>query len=182
MIKFSSIDNIYNEYLNDLYSYAQHLGFDENTTMDAIHDVFYKLCTNHSSLNEIKNLKSYLLRSLRNRLIDIKRGNRNILTNNISEEDIPEELPFDLYVTVEDELIMKEDAEEIKQKVESVLNRLTNRQREVIYLRYIQKYDYEETAKIMQISIAACRNLISKSLIKMKDSTIPISLILLFIN
>lgn len=100
MIKFSSIDNIYNEYLNDLYSYALHLGFDENTTMDAIHNVFYKLCTNHSSLNEIKNLKSYLLRSLRNRLIDIKRGNRNILTNNISEEDIPEELPFDLYVTV----------------------------------------------------------------------------------
>jgi len=52
-IEFSDIASTYNEYLDTLYAYALHLGFDEQTAMDAIHDVFYKLCIQHSSLNEI---------------------------------------------------------------------------------------------------------------------------------
>lgn len=181
MIKFAKIDVIYNKYLDTLYSYALHLGFDEQITMDAIHDVFYKLCTKHSSLNEISNLKSYLLRSLRNRLIDIKRTTRE--TNDlVDDNDIEDDMPFNLSVTIEDELIMKEDAEEIKKKVEEVLDQLTDRQREVVFLRYIQEYSYEETSEIMQISIAACRNLVSKSFLKIKNSNIPVLMFLLYIS
>jgi RNA polymerase sigma factor (sigma-70 family) len=133
MIQFSNIASTYNEYLDTLYSYALHLGFDEQTAMDAIHDVFYKLCTHHSSLNEINNLKSYLFRSLRNRLIDIKRINRENTTPFTGQDDVSEVLPFQLHITIEDELIMKEDAEEIRLRVENVLNRLTDRQREIVY-------------------------------------------------
>ena len=73
-IKFSHIASTYNKYLDSLYAYALHLGFDEESAMDAIHDLFYKLCTKHASLDEIQNLKFYLFRSLRNRLIDHKRS------------------------------------------------------------------------------------------------------------
>ena len=180
MIQFSNIAYTYNEYLDTLYSYALHLGFDEQTAMDAIHDVFYKLCTHHSSLNEINNLKSYLFRSLRNRLIDIKRINREDTAP--PQDEIKDVLPFQLHVTIEDELIMKEDAEEIRLKVENVLNRLTDRQREIVYLRYIREQSYEEIAEIMQISVAACRNLISKSISKLKESTLPITLFLMIVR
>ena len=57
-VNFSDIASIYDEYLNNLYSYAIHLGFDEQTAMDAIHDIFYKLCINQSALKEIANHKS----------------------------------------------------------------------------------------------------------------------------
>lgn len=93
-----------------------------------------------------------------------------------------EYLPFQLNVTVEDELIMKEESEEIRQKVESVLNRLTQRQREIIYLRYIQECSYEEISDIMQISIAASRNLVSKSVTKLKESSLSLTLLLLMIK
>lgn len=182
MIQFSNIASTYNEYLDTLYSYALHLGFDEQTAMDAIHDVFYKLCTHHSSLNEINNLKSYLFRSLRNRLIDIKRINRENTAPFTGQDDVSEVLPFQLHVTIEDELIMKEDAEEIRLKVENVLNRLTDRQREIVYLRYIREQSYEEIAEIMQISVAACRNLISKSISKLKESSLTIALFLLVVK
>lgn len=181
MIQFSNIAYTYNEYLDSLYSYALHLGFDEQTAMDAIHDVFYKLCKQYSSLNEINNLKSYLFRSLRNRLIDIRRTNREDTIPFSSQYDVQETLPFQLYVTVEDKLIMAEDAEEIRLKVEKVLNRLTDRQREIVYLRYIKEQSYEEIAEIMQISVAACRNLISKSMTKLKDSALSIALLLFMI-
>ncbi|SFK34953.1 RNA polymerase sigma factor [Proteiniphilum acetatigenes] len=182
MIQFSNIASTYNEYLDTLYSYALHLGFDEQTAMDAIHDVFYKLCTHHSSLNEINNLKSYLFRSLRNRLIDIKRINRENTTPFTGQDDVSEGLPFQLHITIEDELIMKEDTEEICRKVENVLNRLTDRQREIVYLRYIKEQGYEEIAEIMQISVAACRNLVSKSISKLKESSLTISLLLLVVK
>lgn len=182
MIQFSNIASTYNEYLDTLYSYALHLGFDEQTAMDAIHDVFYKLCTHHSSLREINNLKSYLFRSLRNRLIDIKRINREDTTPFTGQDDGSEALPFQLHVTIEDELIMKEDAEEIRLKIENVLNRLTDRQREIVYLRYIREQSYEEIAEIMQISVESSRNLISKSLAKLKESTLPITLFFLFVR
>lgn len=168
MIKFSNISSAYNEYLDMLYSYSLYLGFDEQIAMDAIHDVFYKLCTRHSSLDEISNLKSYLFRSLRNRLIDIKRTNREDIGFFNSEDETYEILPFQLHITIEDELIMKEDAEEISQKIKNLLNQLTDRQREAIYLRYIKEMSYEEIAKIMHISIEACRNLISKAISRMK--------------
>lgn len=180
-IEFSEIASAYNEYLDDLYAYALHMRFDEQTVMDAIHDVFYKLCTHYSSLNEINNLKFFLFRSLRNRLIDIKRVNRENTISLHAPDEPQEMLPFQLYVTIEDEIIMKEDAEEISQKIENVLGRLTNRQREIIYLRYIQEQSYEEIAGIMQISIESSRNLLSKTLTKLKGA-LTISLLLPYIH
>lgn len=182
MIQFPNIASTYNEYMDSLYSYALHLGFDEQTAMDAIHDVFYKLCTHHSALNEINNLKSYLFRSLRNRLIDIKRTNKEDTLLHTTQEETQDTLPFQLSVTIEDELIMEEDTKEILQKVENVLSRLTDRQREIVYLRYIKEQSYEEIAEIMQISVAACRNLISKSISKLKESPLPSILFLLMIQ
>ena len=175
MIHFQHIASTYNEYYETLYSYALHMGFDKQTAMDAIHDVFYKLCTHHSSLSEINNLKFYLIRSLKNRLIDIKRNDRESAVSVSSQDEIQKALPFQLQVTVEDKLIMKEDAEEICRKVEAVLSRLTDHQREIVYMRYIKEQSYEEIAEIMQISIASCRNLISKSLTKLKESSLPVS-------
>lgn len=182
MIQFSNIASTYDKYLDTLYSYALHMGFDAQSAMDAIHDVFYKLCINHSSMHEINNLKSYLFRSLRNRLIDINRTSKEGVASFSTNENLREIPPFELYVTVEDELIKEEDAKEIRLKVENVLSRLTDRQREIVYLRYIRELKYEEISDIMQISVAACRNLISKSLTKMKESSLTITLFLLFVR
>ena len=176
---FSNIAAIYDENLNALYSYALHLGFDEQTSMDAIHDVFYKICIMNTNIFELSNIKSYLFRAVRNRLIDIKRVNK-IFDDNFEIEESETNLPFQLNVTVEDEFIEKEDSEEIKRKVENVLNNLTDRQREIVFLRYIQEHSYEEIAEIMNMTIESSRNLISRSLLKLKETNLP-SYILLFI-
>jgi RNA polymerase sigma factor (sigma-70 family) len=179
MIRFSHIKSIYIKYIDDLYAYATHLGFDEHIVMDAIHDVFYKLCINSTptSLEEITNMKLYLFRALKNRLIDIMQRTNKKYTEILScGEDVHEKMSLRLNVTVEDELIQEEDREEIRRKVEKVLNRLTGRQREVIYLRYIQEHSYEEVAKLMQITVESCRNLTSKAINKMKETApLPLS-------
>lgn len=178
---FSNIASFYDENLDALFSYALHLGFDEQTSMDAIHDVFYKLCIRNHSIHEFSNLKSYLFRAVRNRLIDIKRTSR-ISDMSFKSEDDEINFPFQLNVSVEDEFIEKEDSEEIKLKVENVLNMLTDRQREIVYLRYIQEQSYEDIAEIMNMTIESSRNLISRSLTKLKETNIPSYLLLLTLH
>lgn len=180
--RFSHIASTYNEYLDSLYAYALHLGFDDHSAMDAIHDVFYKLCTQHSSLDEIDNLKFYLFRSLRNRLIDLSRTKREHPYPHLIGEMIEADLPFQLNVTVEDEFIEKEEAEKIREKVENVLSQLTHRQREIVYLRYIQECSYDEISEIMEISVAASRNLVSKSIAKLRVASLATSSLLLIIH
>lgn len=165
-----------------MYSFALHLGFDEDLAMDAIHDVFYKLCTQQASLENISNLKFYLLRSLKNRLIDIYRANKELVGTSLENEEVSENMSFRLNVTIEDELIDKEEKEEIRNKVEKVLQNLTNRQREIVYLRYIHEYTYKEIADLMHISVASCRNLISKSLERLKNSNLILNYFLLLIS
>ncbi len=146
--------------------------------MDAIHDVFYKLCINFRSLSKLDNLKFYLFRSLKNRLIDIQRTNREFAGTLSQDNYLYENLKFEFNVSIEDELIKREDLKAIKQKVEEVLSTLTDRQREIIYLRYIHEYDYEQIAQLLNITIESARNLISKSLTKLKKSTLSVTVIL----
>ena len=181
-IKFTHIASSYNEYLDSLYAYALHMGFDEQTSMDAIHDVFYKLCTRHTSLDEIENLTFYLFRSLRNRLIDLKRSGREMQGISTLDEEYDEILPFRLHVTVEDEFISHEDADEIRLKVEQFLDQLTHREREIVYLRYIQECSYEEISGLMEISVAASRNLVSKSIRKLRVASLTLTSLLLVIK
>ncbi len=172
MAYFSYVKSIYEKYIDQLYAYALHWGFDRNVAMDAIHDVFYKLCSNGNSLENVANVKFFLFRSLKNRLIDIYRSNREHAGILASNGDGGNEMSFRLNVSIEDDLIEEEDREEIRQKVEKILNQLTDRQREIIYLRYVQEYSYEEIAALMQISVLSCRNLMSKAVTRIRESTL----------
>lgn len=174
------IDSIYRTYVHDLFSYALHLGFDRETCKDAIHDVFYKLCLDQLQLEDVKNVRFYLLRALKNRLLDIYKQTKGI--SELSLDTITDELPFTIRVTVEDELIRSEEEENIRDRVENLLRSLSDRQREIIYLRYSQECDYEEIAQLMIISVQSSRQLLHKALSKLKKSSLPISVLILFMG
>jgi RNA polymerase sigma factor (sigma-70 family) len=159
---------IYNEYVDDLYIYALHLGFEQSHILDAIHDVFCKLCTDQESIKHINNIKQYLLKSLKNRLIDIYNSNKNNVKKDINE--IPE---FDNSFlqqrnSVEDCFITLEDEKIINEMIDGMLEELTNRQRQIIYLRYVVGCDYDEIAERMSLNYASCRKLVHKAMDKLR--------------
>ena len=168
-----TVDSLYKDYVDDLFSYALGFGFDKQTAMDAIHDVFCRVCIREREVQEIQNPKFYLLRALRNQLIDtykLKRNYSEVLTGEITDE-----LPY--------EIIAAEEQAEVSQKVDEILSILTERQREIIYLRYMQECSYEEIAEIMQISVPACRKLLYRTLLKLKhNNTLVLFYLLLSIN
>lgn len=168
MSKNFDIGLIYNENVDDLYIYALNLGFERSIILDAIHDVFCKLCTDQEAIIHIKNIKQYLLKSLKNRLIDIYNSNKNNVKrdiNEIAESDISF---LQLRNSVEDYLITLEDEKIIKEMIDGMLNELTKRQRQIIYLRYVVGCDYDEIAERMNLNYASCRKLVHKAMDKLR--------------
>lgn len=157
------IESIYTQYIDDLFIYATYLGFNKDFIMDAIHDVFCKLAIEESWLEEVDNVKFYLFASLKNRLRDICK-----ITYEHISIDIHEPIPFDIHVNIETNLINIEEQESIKNQIKEILNTLTSRQREIIYLRYVQEYDYPQISQLLGISIPGCRKLVSKAMQSLK--------------
>ena len=162
MKSFDNIETIYNKYIDQLYAYGIHMGFDKVIIMDAIHDVFCYLCINNAEQNEVTTIKNYLFSALRNKLLNYKRDNKNLLYVESFPDD--DSYFFNIKITIEDDLINSEEQEKIRNSINNILKSLTPRQREIVYLKYFKEYSYEEISEIMSIDINSCHKLMHKAM------------------
>ena len=73
------LSEIYNTYVDDLFTYGLYLGFEREIIKDAIQDIFVRISTD-DKIFDISNIKFYLFKSLKNRLSDISRKNKRLLS------------------------------------------------------------------------------------------------------
>lgn len=165
-MKTENIASIYNRYVDDLHTYALYLGFEKGIIMDAIHDVFCKFAANEKLLQDVSNIKFYLFKSLKNRLYDIYKARKEYAE--LSAIDL-QETPFNIQVTIEERLIGQEEQQQIKNQLAEMLESLTERQREIVYLRYVQEYDYTQISELLNISVHGCRKLLSKAMQNLRE-------------
>jgi RNA polymerase sigma factor (sigma-70 family) len=159
----SSFAIIYNNHVDDLYSYGVSLGFEKEMCKDAIQDVFYKLYISRDNLRHIKNITAYIFGSFKHRLIDLHRKNIRGETLESATES------FAVHVTVLDNIIDSEDAEILKKKVSSLLNGLTANQREIIYLKYMIGLEHKEIADVLDIREESARKLLYRTMEKLRQ-------------
>lgn len=166
-------------YSGNMYAYGMAFNINKETVLDAIHDVFLHIIEREKEIDTESNVKFYLLISLRNRLFSIKR--KEMSTQSI---DDVENSNFTLMVNkLEDIVEDEEERNELTLRIEEILNELTSRQREVIYLRYMQNFSYEEIAEMFQISPKAVRKLNYRALSRIKELYgIPITVFLQIIS
>lgn len=154
----ASFSQIYKETASHLHAYGIGLGFPSETCMDAVQDIFYKLYFQKNELNHISNIHFYLFRSFKNRLLDIQKQQK--ITRPINAD----ECGFLIEVSVSKRIEDEEERALLKQKVNSLLDMLTHRQREAVYLRYMQNLEYEEIAAVMHISAESARKMVYRAL------------------
>lgn len=155
----------YEFYINDLYAYGISLGGEKEVVKDAVQDIFLKIYFEKKDFASADHLKYFLLKSLKNSLYNIYKSKAVSTTTGISEEV----LNFSITTTVLDQIIVEEDRSLIKQQVDDLLSKLTSRQKEAIYLRFMQELEYEEIAGIMDMTPHAVRKLISRSLKRLRE-------------
>lgn len=158
----AAFEFLYNKYADGLLSYGAGLGFGKDVIEDAIQDVFFNVYVKRHLLANISSLKYYLLRSLRNRLLNIARS--AVKTSEFSED----EFDFHIEVDAHEHIISREEQELLVKKVQDCMSCLAPRQREAIYLRFIHEMEYDQIAGILQMTPASARNLISRAVGKMR--------------
>lgn len=156
-------DKWYETYVDEMFSYGMAFGMDKETILDAIHDVFLSLYEKEDQL-EVKNVKFYLICSLKNRILTLKR-------HEVSYLDIVEGDNYEFMIQVDGPELIEEDNErkEYAEQIEYLLGLLTSKQREVIYLRFMQELSYEEIGEILRISTKSVRKLTYRAIERMQE-------------
>ena len=153
---------LYKFYYQDLYAYGVSLGFNTEDVKDAIQEIYLKLYFNERLCIDEKKIKFYLLRSVRNQLIDWERTKKD--TSSIEEE----ERSFRLSVSVEESFISDEEDLLLKKRVNRILDLLTDHQREIVYLHFIEEMPYEEIAVMLDMKIQTVRGQVFKAMEKLR--------------
>ena len=153
---------LYKFYYQDLYAYGVSLGFNTEDVKDAIQEVYLKLYFTERLCIDEKKIKFYLLRSVRNQLIDWERTKKD--TSSIEEE----ERSFKLSVSVEESFISDEEDLLLKKRVNRILDLLTDHQREIVYLHFIEEMPYEEIAVMLDMKIQTVRGQVFKAMEKLR--------------
>ncbi|GHT66545.1 RNA polymerase [Bacteroidia bacterium] len=144
-----------------LYRYGLKFTDDEELVKDCIQDLFLKTHQNRAELPDVDNCAFYLFKLLKNMLVDAFRQQEKI--GYIS----PQELPFHAEF-VYDQSEQDDTDDEIHERFEQVLSLLSDRQKEAIYLRYQAEMSYEEISQLLGINYQSARNLIHRSIEKIR--------------
>lgn len=149
---------IYHRYSVILYQYGFRFTFNQSLIEDAIQDLFIDLVRTRKSVGETDNIKLYLLKSFRRKLI------RALKKEFRYSEEFVSELQFGIHLSREDEMIQNEAHRRRLKNLAKALDSVSPRQREAIYLRFRKELDYPEIAQIMDMSLEACRNLVYRAI------------------
>jgi len=156
---------LYDLYVQMLYNYGLKLTTNQELLKDCIHDVFVKVYSKRGDSSTINNLCSYLLISLKNRLLDEFRRQTFTSPNEVetyeyrrASEDVERD-----YLMLEREAMQSE-------QVSHLMRNLTRRQRQAITLYYLEERKYEEICKIMQMNYHSVRNLMHRGMVKLREA------------
>lgn len=171
-----ALNLIYFENFSKLYHYGLKFSGNHTVIEDALQDMFTDLVRNRSTLSSVENIRFYLLKSFKRRLIrQLQKEYRYNLTR---EHD---EINFEITYSVESDLISSENRDLRLKALHQAIAGLTPRQKEAIFLRFTEELEYNQIAEIMQMSVEACRNIIFRAVKALKESVQLNTTILFFL-
>ena len=149
---------------DDLLASGRRVGGDNEMVEDLIQDLFLKLYQKKIILEDNTKLRSFLFRALKNLIY-------NQLLRNAKLQSLPDyDFAFDLDYTIDEQLSWMHD-QGLSDEVHHILKGLTGRQKEIIYLRFIHEMSFEEISEIMKINIQSARNLLFRSMEKIRKES-----------
>lgn len=170
-IKFQNGDDnalsaIYENYVNELYSYGLKIMNNEQLVKDCIQEVFVQLINKRKSLIITQNIHIYLFKSLRNKLFEEFRytKRKQDILKLLSESE-------ELYENHAEQVLTDYDERQnIRNEIHSAMDQLTDRQKEVIFLKYAEGLNYNEIGTLLNIDKSSACTLLYRSIKSIRKS------------
>ncbi|MDO6803114.1 sigma-70 family RNA polymerase sigma factor [Wenyingzhuangia sp. 1_MG-2023] len=146
---------IYNMYYQMLYNFGKRY-LNDSEVEDAIHDTFLNILKYKNSSSEVKNIKAYLFKCLRNQIFKVKKAAK--LEFELDNETIQSE--NNTHEEQEKELVFK--------KLKELIKELSPREREIIYLKYFQNFNNIEISELLDLNYQTVRNILGNAIKKLR--------------
>lgn len=172
-----ALSTLYNRYVHELFSYGLKIHGDDQLVKDCIQEVFIHLIDRRRKIKFSDATPVYLFKSLRNKLLEELRSKnrRTTIVNSIATENADHE------ISAEQLKIRSEEEHYYSRILAEAMDKLSDYQKEAVYLKYSQGFDYEKIAELLEIDVASARTLIYRSLKKVKESLVKKIQILFFL-
>lgn len=158
---------LFKYYYSNLYNYGIKISGNNEITEDCIQNLFVLLYEKRTDLGYVKNPNAYLFVSIKNSIL--KRIKKSKRTQELLEA---EKLKDGFLFSPEDFLIKKESLSATSTALAVMINKLSNREREVIYLKYHSGLSNAEIAQVMDISLQSVANKIMKAMTKLREDAL----------
>ena len=155
---------LYTSHIQLLYQYGLQITPNTEVVKDCIQDVFVRIYKNKDKLSIPRNVKIYLMISLKNSIYNV-----------FNKERLEEDYVFNFHSIeeqhiAENNFFNEEERREQINEIKRILHVLTPRQREIIYYRFIEEMEYDEICQIMDINYQSAYNLLQRSLQKVRNT------------
>lgn len=173
-----SFSQIYHRFFPILYQYGFRFTQNQELIEDAVQDLFVDLFKNRLTIGATNNMKLFLLKSFRRKLL------RHLKKESRYTEESASEIGFGIHLSPEDNLIVGETEQLRWNRFNKALEKLSSRQKEAVYLRFKKELGYDEVAEILEMSVEGCRNLIYRAVRSIRqmleDETLSVTMLFIY--
>lgn len=157
-----SFEALYNQHYESLVSYASKLSTDQTFIEEAIQDLFVKLWKNRENLTKPASVRHYLFKALRNVILN----KFSVIKKEISIGSETDLLAFELQYS---SINISQELDDWSSLTRTLLDDLTDRQKEAIYLFYAEGMTYKEIADLLKINIGGTYKLMYRAISRIKE-------------
>ncbi len=160
----SALELIYRQHAALLLQYGRKFALSQPLVEDCVQDLFVDLWRRRAQLSDTDSIVRYLLVALRRRVIQRLDRHRK----RYSDAD-PAAHDFEATPAHEQQIIAEEGSAQKSAELQAAFEQLSDRQREIVYLKYYAGMDYEDISEIMDLNYQSARNLLSRALSKLRE-------------
>jgi RNA polymerase sigma factor (sigma-70 family) len=159
-----AFSTLFRKYHPRLVNYGKSITMHHNIVGDCIQDVFADIWLYRKNLGTPASVRAYLLSGLRKRIA--RKLERDPIFNRSSGI---ENIEFSASFTILDELISHEEIRSQVEYLNTLINQLSPRQREALYLRYHQQLSIEQIAEMTQMNYQSVANLLHRAIKQLRN-------------
>ncbi len=152
-----ALGELYDLYIDELFTYGIQISPDKDLVMDCIHDLFLTIYKYKENLADTTNVTYYLLYSLKTTIIRKQKADSRYPTE-INEFQKSEDN------TIEESLIATDLENERNFKLSKAIATLSKKQRRCLKLRFTENQSYDDIAETLHISVNSSRTLVYRAI------------------